>query len=67
LDHDLPIPLFPISPEDLGCAITVGIFVLLYAWLYCKGSKVAGVGTRSEILAALLPIVVALVVDVYLI
>jgi hypothetical protein len=70
LDQDLPIPFFPISPEDIGCAITVGLFVLLYEWLvslYRKNAKDAGSGQQTELLASILPVIVALVVDVYFI
>lgn len=70
LNQDLPIPLFPVSPEDLGCAITVGLLVLLYEWLasfYRKDRKAATSNPRTELFAAFLPIIVALVVDVYFI
>jgi|GEM_PF-1440079 len=70
LDKDLPIPLFPISPEDMGCAITVGLLVGLFEWAvsrYLKNKKIPSLGLQTILLAAAIPILVALIVDVYFI
>ncbi len=70
LDNDLPIPLFPISPEDMGCGITVLLFTLLYGFLIQFSGK-NRVNQNSwwhfGLIAWILPALVALVVDVYFI
>jgi hypothetical protein len=81
LDFDWPIPLFPVSPEDLGCALTVGLVTLLY-WLVVlrllsSPENISGKGDKSArpVLAeyetrwwlCLLPTLAALIVDVYFI
>lgn len=30
LDFDFPIPLFPVSPEDLGCLVVTGLVAFIY-------------------------------------
>lgn len=67
LNQDLPIPLFPVSPEDLCCTITVGFFVVFYEWFGSLYRKDQNSKQQAEILAAFLPIIVTLMVDVYLI
>jgi len=70
LNQDLPIPLFPISPEDIGCAITVGLLVGLFEWavsIYRKNKNIPNLGLQAMLFAAALPIMVALIVDVYFI
>lgn len=70
LDRDLPIPLFPISPEDMGCAITVGLLVMLFEWAasgYLKNKNIPKIALQTTLFAAAIPILVALIMDVYFI
>ena len=70
LDKDLPIPLFPISPEDMGCGITVLLFTLGYGLLIGALSKNKGqrnIWRQFGVIVWLIPALVALVVDVYFI
>jgi len=70
LDKDLPIPLFPISPEDMGCAITVGLLVGLFEWAvsqYRKNKNIPNLASQVILFVSAIPIIVALIVDVYFI
>jgi hypothetical protein len=66
LDHDLPIAFFPVSLEDISCAIIVCLVIALYNWLvslYAKSPK----WQQPKLLVSIIAVVVALVVDVYFI
>ncbi|HEX2909921.1 MAG TPA: hypothetical protein VH186_03870 [Chloroflexia bacterium] len=70
LDRDLPIPLFPISPEDMGCGITVLLFTFSYGVLlstFRKNKLNQNSWRQFGILAWLIPALVALLLDVYFI
>jgi hypothetical protein len=70
LNQDLPIPLFPISPEDMGCGITVLLLTFLYylsGISFSKNNIVKNSWRRFGIIALLLPALVALMIDIYFI
>jgi hypothetical protein len=70
LDRDLPVPLFPISPEDMGCGITVLLFTFGYGLLiraFSKNKRDQNIWQHFGLFAWLIPALVALVIDVYFI
>ncbi|HEX2913296.1 MAG TPA: hypothetical protein VH186_21010 [Chloroflexia bacterium] len=70
LNQDWPIPLFPVSPEDIGCGITVLVLTLLYGLSVAalnRNRRATNSSLAFGVVAWLLPALVALVIDVYLI
>ncbi len=67
LNNDIPVPLFPISPEDMGCGITVLLSTLLYGFLSQKNRANQNIWRQFGLIGWLLPALVALVIDVYFI
>ncbi len=70
LNNDLPIPFFPISPEDMGCGITVLLITLLYGFLIPISANNGSNQTNRwqiRITGWMVPTLVALVIDVYFI
>ncbi len=70
LNQDLPIPLFPISPEDMGCGIMVLLLTFIYGLSgisFSKNNTAQSSWRRFGLIALLLPALVALVSDVYFI
>ncbi len=81
LDFDFPIPLFPVSPEDLSCMVVTGLTAFIY-WqvairlpgqeaALANGNQATSGQTnnpaRLQWWVWLLPAVAALIIDVYFI
>lgn len=82
LDFDFPIPLFPVSPEDLGCMLVTGLTTFIY-WFAITSllpqrkalAHKTGLDSRSTINNTvrlewwlyLLPALASLIIDVYFI
>ena len=66
LNHDLPISFFPVSPEDISCAVTVSMVVMVYNWLVARPS-IKLKWQQPKLIVSALAVIVALIVDVYFI
>jgi hypothetical protein len=82
LDFDFPIPLFPVSPEDLSCMVVTGLLAFIY-WQIVRRLPRQRKAPINEIQVArerinknpfrlvwwvwVLPAIAALIIDIYFI
>jgi hypothetical protein len=82
LDFDFPIPLFPVSPEDLSCMVLTGLVAFIYWFVVIRlprqgnpltnesqlaGGQIINNPSRLRWWVWVLPALAALVIDIYFI